>query len=74
MRCLMEEWCENCKFWMPYQGVFDKEPRKDEGYCKRHAPQPRIATLDECDDRGVDYTWWPVTSDGEWCGEFKPKE
>ena len=54
--------CEDCKWWT-------RRPNSESvGTCHKLLPIVKI------DDYGDEYWHWPITSDIDWCGEFKPKE
>lgn len=37
------------------------------GECRRYAPRPRVAEI--ANERQQE-AWWPIVTQGEWCGEF----
>ena len=47
--------CNTCQFWFPTEQQF--------GRCQRHPP-----TVNEHEKRR---SRWPVTTSGDWCGEFR---
>jgi len=55
--------CGNCKFWLLDEDVDSK------GRCRRHAPHVGDAQFDSF-SREMNYTQWPLTVAGDWCGEW----
>lgn len=57
-------YCSICAYWENMDGTF--------GYCRRHAPSLSTGTI-PVDTRGNYACAWPVTSNGDWCGEAENK-
>lgn len=63
--------CENCAFWRQ-----DDPPKSRErtralfGECRRSAPRLKFDRYDGDTTSSV----WPPTSQGDWCGEFRPTD
>lgn len=58
--------CENCRYFSPESN--------GGGECRRHAPAPSaVRHQSRRDDDTVSIEgWWPIVSEGDWCGEFEP--
>jgi len=52
--------CKDCTFWNPQA--------KDQGQCRRHAPQ---LVAFEVDERVKFESKFPVTKAEDWCGDFQ---
>ena len=62
------EACLNCHYWRELQGG------SEYGNCHRHAPGPRVDTVDirlDDDPNFIFITHWPETHFSDWCGEMK---
>jgi len=60
--------CGNCRYWKTSKYA----DTNDLGWCQRHAPKPRVLFTDEEDDKWSDmrlWTYWPLTSSSDCCGE-----
>lgn len=56
--------CMDCCFW-------ERERHELSGLCRRYAPTVRSRS----DDPKVkSFDLWPTTSEGDWCGEYRPVE
>lgn len=75
--------CEQCRFsntlWLKgdeYESVSSYDYRKMKSQrvassfeCRRHAPRGPIT----CQKNTIEIRTFPLTSDGDWCGEFSEK-
>ena len=61
-----KEVCANCKYWN------DKGAGPNSGYCCKNSPKPELVKLEKNTDfrRFVN---WPITTQYQWCGDFKKK-
>jgi hypothetical protein len=71
---MSEERCKNCRYWL------EKTDRL--GQCRRYPPVPIVhVTYDTNSNGDLDSvfssepdTHFPITTLGEWCGEWKQKD
>jgi len=70
--------CFSCRF---FTREFGRIVREDDGFCRRHAPSPRIAVFVRAEnDQGEPHEeWsghvtqeWPLVRAADWCGEHEP--
>ena len=59
--------CGKCMWWEVFEGC----ERKNWGWCKRFPPSIHPAASGDCEPE-ADSGCWPMTSETEWCGEFRP--
>lgn len=64
---MTERKCENCEFWDRNSGTSFDSHGHTRRPCKRNAPFV-------IGDSNMLYPRWPMTSENDWCGEFKAKE
>ena len=69
--------CENCKFF----DLNSESHRGNEGFvpasgwCRRHAPRPKIMLLEEHDNLLQPFiAEWPFVDGDSWCGEYVTAE
>lgn len=62
---MLEEKCENCRFWVGRYG---------EGICRRRAPTVVGKDHRMGEDTSMHETAFPTTRDHIWCGEFERRQ
>ena len=62
--------CKNCKFFELNSQRFRNEKGyyPETGWCRRHAPHPKLYRDSE-DPDGVVIVEWPFVEGEDWCGE-----
>jgi hypothetical protein len=56
--------CGSCRFWSSSGVIPGSERGKQQGPCKRHAPQLVVIV-------GMTAARWPHTSELDWCGDWE---
>jgi hypothetical protein len=63
----MDPVCEKCRYWVETGGT----DAGLVGECHRNAPLP--ALFDAASAGRIRCAAWPVTADGNWCGQFEER-
>ena len=69
--------CESCKFFDLNSEPFknDKGSFPASGWCRRHAPRPKIMLLEEHENLLQPFqAEWPFVDGDAWCGEYLAAE